>query len=143
MRIERSFGQCFKYSLHDARVQKMEHRDSQLMIDFDHIFSHEEKEGENIHKARIIFNQIEVDDIDILVFNDILSKDFQGRYIDLRTYQNDYADSEFEIITETYNWGKAVFQGYLWIDNGPVYCIMVIFFKGPMIYEIKDWNRDG
>ena len=38
---------------------------------------------------------------------------FTGKRIELPQYQQDYSESEFEVITETYNWGRAVLQGWL------------------------------
>lgn len=38
MNITRSFGEYFKYSLHDARVQKIEYVDGSLIFTFDYIF---------------------------------------------------------------------------------------------------------
>ena len=37
MKITRSFGEYFKYSLHDARVQKIEYADGNLTFTFDYI----------------------------------------------------------------------------------------------------------
>lgn len=41
MKIIRTFGGHFKYSLHDARVQKIEYVDSNVIFTFDYIFSYE------------------------------------------------------------------------------------------------------
>ena len=38
MKITRTFGEYFKYSLHDARVQKIEYVDDSLTFTFDYIF---------------------------------------------------------------------------------------------------------
>jgi len=54
------------------------------------------------------------------------------------TYQSRYENSEFEVIEESYNWGKAVLQGWLWIGDVPVCCIMDICFEGKMIYVIEE-----
>ena len=35
MRIERCFGEYFKYSLHDARILKIEHINDNLILYFD------------------------------------------------------------------------------------------------------------
>ena len=94
MNITRSFGEYPKYSLHDARVQKIEYVDDSLIFTFDYIFSYE--------------------------------------------YQQEYSESEFEVITETYNWGRAVFQGWLRTEGNPVHCIMNIYFKGDMVYVVDE-----
>jgi len=120
MRIERDFGEYFKYSLHDARILKIEHINDNLILYFDYIFSYNEDKSENTHKAKIIFEKVDIDDVD------------------LEEYQDKYRDGEFEVIIETYNWGRAVFQGWLWNDDVHVDCIMNIYYLGKMIYEIEE-----
>ena len=68
MKNTRSFGEYFKYSLHDARVQKIEYVDGNLTFIFDYIFSYESRD-EQIHKAKIVFEKCDIDDLEILVFN--------------------------------------------------------------------------
>ena len=54
------------------------------------------------------------------------------------TIMQEYSESEFEVITETYNWGRAVFQGWLRTEGDPVHCIMNIYFKGDMVYIVDE-----
>ena len=118
MRIERDFGEYFKYSLHDARILKIEHINDNLILYFDYIFSYNEDKSEN---------------------NDTIREKFSGAFIYLEEYQDKYRDGEFEVIIETYNWGRAVFQGWLWLDDDiHVDCIMNIYYLGKMIYEIEE-----
>ena len=138
MRIERDFGEYFKYSLHDARILKIEHINDNLILYFDYIFSYNEDKSENTHKAKIIFEKVDIDDVDFLVFNDTIREKFSGAFIYLEEYQDKYKDSEFEVIVETYNWGRAVFQGWLWNEDVYVDCIMNIYYLGKMIYEIEE-----
>ena len=141
MNIERNFGEYFEYSLHDAKIQKIEHKDKILILYFDYIFSYNDDGTENIHKCKIIFEDTDIDDVDFLVFNDTLSdEEFKGRYIVLQEYIEKYKNSEFEIITETYNHSKACFQGWLWTANVPVHCIMDVYFKGKMLYIVEEYN---
>lgn len=64
-------------------------------------------------------------------------KDIENR-IELPQYQQEYSESDFEVITETYNWGRAVLQGWLWSDENPVHCIMNIYFTGDMVYVVDE-----
>ncbi len=41
MKTTKPFGEYPKYSLHDARVQKIEHKDDNLNLTFEYIFSYE------------------------------------------------------------------------------------------------------
>ena len=137
MKTTRSFGEYFKYSLHDARVQKIEYVDGNLTFIFDYIFSYESRD-EQIHKAKIVFEKCDIDDLEILVFNSTILDIFTGKRIELLQYQQDYSESEFEVITESYNWGRAVLQGWLWTEGSPVHCIMNIYFTGNMVYVIDE-----
>lgn len=60
MKITRFFGEYFKYSLHDARVQKIEYVDDSLIFTFDYIFSYENG-VEQTHKAKIVFEKCDID----------------------------------------------------------------------------------
>ena len=137
MKTTRSLGEYFKYSLHDARVQKIEYVDGNLTFIFDYIFSYESRD-EQIHKAKIVFEKCDIDDLEILVFNSTILDTFTGKRIELLQYQQDYSESEFEVITESYNWGRAVLQGWLWTEGSPVHCIMNIYFTGNMVYVIDE-----
>ena len=135
--IVRSFGEYFKYSLHDASIQKIEYTDDNLIFTFDYIFSYDNS-GEQTHKAKIVFEKCDVDDFEILVFDSTILDTFTGKRIELPQYQQEYSKSEFEVIMETYNWGRAVFQGWLWTEGNPVHCIMNIYFTGDMVYVIDE-----
>lgn len=137
MKLIRSFGVYFQYSLHDARVQKIEYVDGSLIFTFDYIFSYENG-VEQTHKAKIVFEKCDVDDLEILVFNSTILDTFTGKRIELPQYQQDYSESEFEVITETYNWGRAILQGWLRSEGNPVYCIMNIYFTGDMVYVVDE-----
>jgi len=137
VKITRFFGVYFKYSLHDARVQKIEYIDGNLTFTFDYIFSYENGD-EQPHKAKIVFEKCDIDDLEILVFDSTILDTFTGKRIELPQYQQEYSKSEFEVITETYNWGCAVFQGWLWTEGNPVHCIMNIYFTGKMVYVIDE-----
>ena len=137
MKTTKSFGEYPQYSLHDARVQKIEYVDDSLIFTFDYIFSYENG-VEQTHKAKIVFEKCDVDDLEILVFNSTILDTFTGKRIELPQYQQDYSESEFEVITETYSWGRAVFQGWLCTEGNSVHCIMNIYFKGDMVYVVDE-----
>ena len=137
MKTTRFFGEYPKYSLHDTRVQKIEFLDDDLIFTFDYIFSYENG-IEQTHKAQGVFETCDIDFFEILVFNTTILDTFRGKRIELPQYQQGYSDSEFEVITETYNWEHAVLQGWLWTEGNPVHCIMNIYFKGDMVYVIDE-----
>ena len=138
MKITRSFGEDFKYSLHDASLQKIEYVDGNFIFTFDYMFSYENG-VEQTHKAKIVFEKCDIDGLEILVFNNTILDTFIGKSIELPQYQQEYSESEFEVITETYNWRRAVLQGWwLWTEGNPVHCIMDIYFTGDMLYIIDE-----
>lgn len=92
-----------------------------MIFTFDYIFSYENG-TEQTHKAQVVFETCDIDFFEILVFNNTILDTFTGKKIELSQYQQDYSESEFEVITETYNWGHAVFQGWLWTEGNPVHC---------------------
>ena len=108
-----------------------------MIFTFDYIFSYENG-TEQTHKAQVVFETCDIDFFEILVFNTTILDTFTGKRIELPQYQQDYSESEFEVITETYNWGRAVFQGWLWTEGNPVHCIMNIYFTGKMVYVIDE-----
>ncbi len=67
MKTTKSFGEYPKYSLHDARVQKIEYEDDNLILTFEYIFSYEDG-VEQTHKAQVVFETCDIDDLEILVF---------------------------------------------------------------------------
>ena len=137
MKITRSFEEDFKYSLHDASLQKIEYVDGNFIFTFDYMFSYENG-VEQTHKAKIVFEKCDIDGLEILVFNNTILDTFTGKSIELPQYQQDYSESEFEIITETYNCGRAILQGWLWTEGNPVHCIMNIYFTGDMVYVVDE-----
>ena len=137
MKIIRTFGEYFKYSLHDASLQKIEYVDGNFIFTFDYMFSYENG-VEQTDKAKIVFEKCDIDGLEILVFNNTILDTFTGKSIELPQYQQEYSESEFEVLTETYNWGRAVLQGWLWTEGNPVHCIMDIYFTGDMLYIIDE-----
>lgn len=137
MKIIKVFAPYSKYSLHDGRIQKMTFEQGNLVLHFDKIFSYDD-DGEHTHKAKVIFEQVDVDDLNVLVFDSTLRDVFHGEQIDFDTYQQRYKNSEFEVIDEMTNWGQAMFQGWLRTNGVPVHCIMTLYFGGRMIYDIED-----
>ena len=74
MRIESGFGEYFKYSLYDARILKIEHINDNLIL----YFNYNEDRSENTHKAKIIFEKVDIDDVDFLVFDGTIREKFSG-----------------------------------------------------------------
>ena len=91
-----------------------------------------------ISVKQLFENKCDIDGLEILVFNNTILDTFTGKSIELPQYQQEYSESEFEVLTETYNWRRAVLQGWLWTEGNPVHCIMDIYFTGDMLYIIDE-----
>lgn len=137
MKIEKDYKEKFRYSMHDARIFKIEHLNNNLILYFDNLFYYENDETKYTNEAKIIFEKVDMDYVDFLVFDDVVEDKFSGSCIKLSDYQDRYKYNEFEVIVETHNSFRAVLQGWLWIGDKPRTCIINIFYLGKMIYEIK------
>ena len=87
------FKQSPKYSLHDARVQKIAYADGNLTFTFDYMFSYENG-VEQTHKAQVVFETCDIDDLEILVFNSTILDTFTGKRIELPQYQQQIVKSK-------------------------------------------------
>ena len=57
MKVIKDFGEYFKYSLHDARINRIEYKQRNIILHFNYIFSYDEN-VERTHKAQIILNRL-------------------------------------------------------------------------------------
>lgn len=108
----------------------------QLILYFDYIFSYG-SQGESTHKAKTFFEDTDIDSVEFMVLSST-NNSFRGKFLSLEEFLSTYKNSEFEIITETYNWRRAVFQGWLWSEDKTVNCTLNIYFEGKMLYEIEE-----
>ena len=116
--------------VHRAKEADKYYQDGKTLLDWDN-------DADKIVLVKECGFVCDIDFFEILVFNNTILDTFTGKRIELPQYQQEYSESEFEVITETYNWGHAVFQGWLWTEGNPVHCIMNIYFKGDMVYVVE------
>ena len=126
------------FSLHDSKVKEIKFHNKTLMLKVDKIYEFVDGE-EKSNPGEICFRNCDVDMCDVLIFNKTLGEGrFNGKAIDLQQFMDEYADSEFEIITEGYFGNTTTYTGWLWVDGKPpVSAIMYIWNSGDMVYRVK------
>ena len=93
---------------------------------------------EKAFPGEICFKSCDVNVCNVLIFNKTLCEGrFYGKSLCLRDFLNEYADSEFEIITEGYFGNTTTYTGWLWEEGKtPVSAIMYIWNSGDMVYRV-------
>lgn len=129
----------FPYSLHDARVVSLSYEAERLKFSFDKVFSYDESGKERTYTGSLTFNGLDKDEMRILVFDETLGEGaFSGQVLDLDTFIRVCSEAQFEVLTETYHWCQASFEGWLWQKDRPVHCVMRFFFRGKLVYELEE-----
>ena len=126
------------FSLHDSRVKKIKYHNKTLTLKVHKIFQFVDGE-ENEYPGEVCFRDCDLDMCDVLIFNKTLGEGrFYGKSIELQQFMDEYAGSEFEIITEGYFGNTTTYTGWLWVDEkSPVSAFMYIWNSGDMVYGIK------
>ena len=127
------------FSLHDSRVSEIKFHNKRLILKVHRIFQYTEN-GEKTYSGEIYFEKCDVDLCNVLIFNKTLGEGrFSGKSVYLQEFMADYADAEFEIITEGYFGNTTTYTGWLWEDEKPpVSAIMYIWNCGDMVYRIEE-----
>lgn len=126
------------FSLHDSRVNEIKFHNNTLTLKVDKIYEFVEGE-EKAYPGEICFKDCDVELCSVLIFNKTLGEGrFNGKSIDLQQFMDEYADLEFEIITEGYFGNTTTYTGWLWKEGKlPVSAIMYIWNSGDMVYHVE------
>ena len=126
------------FSLYGSKVNRIRIHNKTLTLTVDEMYQLVDGE-ERTFSGEISFKDCDVDLCKVLIFNKTLGEGrFNGKFICLRDFMNEYVDSEFEIITEGYFANTTTYTGWLWIDEKPpVSVIMYIWNSGDMVYRVK------
>ncbi len=141
MKIKKDKNSVIKeYTLHDARIQKIEFNENTIVLKLDCITSYPQGK-ETYHKADVILENAGVESCEVLVFNKVINpyenSKFSGNCLELKHFIEKYTPFEFEIIDEIYNGNSIIFRGWLHL-NEPVTCIMEFWSEGDFIYDIHE-----
>lgn len=125
------------FSLHDSRIIHFQYQDHTLVMELDQIFAITQEE-EKSYAASIVFTDIDINDCDILLFDQTIDEgDFTGKVISLKDYMDQFQHAEFEILTEGYHGYHTMFTGWIWCEGrDPVTGIMNLWNTGDMLYEV-------
>ena len=126
------------FSLHDSKVKEIKFHNKTLTLKVNKIYEFVEGE-ERSYPGEICFKKCDVDMCDVLIFNKTLGEGrFYGKAIELQQFMDEYAGSEFEIITEGYFGNTTTYTGWLWEEGKPpVTAIMYIWNSGDMVYRVE------
>lgn len=90
------------FSLYGSKVNRIKIHNKTLTLTVEEMYQLLDGE-EKAFSGEICFNNCDVDLCKVLIFNKTLREGrFTGKSICLHDFMNEYADSEFEIITEGY-----------------------------------------
>ena len=93
------------FSLHDSRILKMEIGKDNLSLKIDRLFQYAEGE-EKWYPGIIEFTKVDIEECDIMLFNTPFGyygeNNFSGKLLSIEEFCSQYADAEFEIVTEGY-----------------------------------------
>lgn len=126
------------FSLCGSRVNEIKFHNKTLTLKVGEMYELVEGE-EKAYPGEICFKNCDVEWSRVLIFNKTLGEGrFNGKSIDLQQFMDEYASSEFEIITEGYFGNTAIYIGRLWEEGKhPISAIMYIWNSGDMVYRVK------
>ena len=125
------------FGLHDSRIKKISFKNDVLTLELDTIFQYTKGE-EKLYSGEVLFFDSDLEECNILIFDrTVYEGEFSGKAIGLKEYMKEYAQAEFEILTEGYFGYSTTYTGWLW-EKGkePVSAILYIWNSGDMVYRI-------
>ena len=125
------------FGLHDSRIKKFSFKNDVLTLELDTIFQYTKGE-EKLYSGEVLFFDSDLEECNILILDrTVYEGGFSGKAIGLKEYMKEYAQAEFEILTEGYFGYSTTYTGWLW-EKGkePVSAILYIWNSGDMVYRI-------
>lgn len=138
MELNKKITSNIPFSLHDSRIMRMEITNDFLTLFLDEVYEYKNN-SEKYYPANITFNDIDYEECNILVFNKgVVNGRFSGVRYEIKEYINKFADTEFEILTESYGTYSTVLEGLVWRDgNDPVSGIINIWNTGDVVFKFE------
>lgn len=129
------------YSLHDARVNKIQIEEQNIVLHFSGGYY---KPMDNYYlpvkeNAVININGVDLDFCHayLITAMDICGK-FTGEKYGLQEFVSNFPDINFEIVDETYGYNQSKFSGNLYNNKEIKECIIEIYHFGDMKYIVDD-----
>ena len=90
------------FGLHDSRIKKIHFQNGVLTLEPHKLFQYT-AEGEKVYSGKLVFFDTDLEECNILIFDrTVYEGAFSGKAIGLKEYMKEYAQAEFEILTEGY-----------------------------------------
>ncbi|UOW69604.1 hypothetical protein [Paraclostridium bifermentans] len=132
--IERKNIIDLPYSLHDAKVNKIEITSDKVILYFNEGYYKIDNDC-NLTKGFIEFNNVDLDYCSVCIFNleGNLGK-FSGEKFSLQDFVEKFNNLNFEIIDETYGYNQSKFFGYVYEEDITKEFIIEIYHFSNMKY---------
>ena len=136
MELRKKITSNIPFSLHDSRITRMEVTDDSLTLFLDEVYEYKQN-SEKYYPANMSFHDIDFEECNVLVFNkSVTNGSLSGVRYGIKEYINKFADTEFEILTESYGTYSTVLEGLVWRDgNDPVSGIINIWNTGDVVFK--------
>lgn len=137
-KLNRPQNPSFPYSLHDARIRKIQVKKHHISFCFSKIFRYE-NDTETTHRARISFLDTDSDfcNIQISEHPDKKGK-YKGREYSLKKFAMKYPHADLEIISECYNGYDTIWEGFFYHKKKDYRFRIYLWHQGSICYEIAD-----
>lgn len=126
------------YSLHDARVNRIELSADQITLYFDEGY-YRPVNGDCLPvKGYITFEHVDFDYCHVYLLD--VKNDcgkFLGEELVLQAFATRFPRMDFEIIDETYGYNQSKFIGFFYEGEKTKDCIMEIYHFGAMVYNTE------
>lgn len=135
--IERKNIIDLPYSLHDAKVNKIEITSDKVILYFNEGYYKIDNDC-NLTKGFIEFNNVDLDYCSVCIFNleGNLGK-FSGEKFSLQDFVEKFNTINFEIIDETYGYNQSKFFGYIYEGDITKEFIIEMYHFSNMKYVTK------
>lgn len=123
------------YSLHDAHINKISMKDTNVMLYFDEGY-YVTDNGDTVQaKGYLEFNGVDLDFCDVYIMNmDRNSSKFKGKKYSLKRFIKKHPEIDMEIIDETYGYNQSKFSGFLYKGKKIKEFMMEVYHLGDMKY---------
>jgi hypothetical protein len=123
------------YSLHDAHINKMKIKDTNLMLYFDEGYYVPVNGDTVLVKGYLELNEVELDCCNVYIMNmDRNYRKFKGKRYSLKKFMNKYPEIDMEIIDETYGYNQSKFSGFMYKGKKNKEFMMEVYHFGDMKY---------
>lgn len=127
------------YSLHDARVCRIETASEQIIFWFDAGYFKPVDDDCLTVKGHIAIEDVNFDFCNAYLMDTANEcGKFSGEKFSLQRFIESFPTMNFEIIDETYGYNQSKFSGFFYMGAHTRECIIEIYHHGPMTYFTEE-----